>query len=214
MICCGMDLSTPYLAVIPAATGGVLSALARTTRPLSGREVARLGGVARTTAARVLKHLAEHGLVRVQEAGAGAALLYSLNREHLAAEPILALVGLRQLLVDRLRSEVECWTVAPLHASLFGSASRGDGSTSSDVDLFLVRPGTVGAEDERWRAQLDDLAALVLNWTGNHAGVAEVAEQELGRLREERPPIVEELEQDAVILAGPPVRELLERGQL
>lgn len=119
-----MDLSAPYLAVLPATTGGVLSVLAGTNRPLSGREVARLGGVARTTTARVLQRLAEHGLVRVQEAGAGAALLYTFNREHVAADAVLGLVGLRCRLVDRLRNEFEGWPTPPLHASLFGSAAR------------------------------------------------------------------------------------------
>ncbi len=208
-----MDLSAPHLVVLPAAVGGVLSALAGTTRPLSGREVARLGGVARSTAARALQHLVEHGLVRVQEAGAGAALLYTLNREHLAAEPVLALLGLRRSLVDRLRSEIEGWPLPPLHASLFGSAARGDGSTASDIDVFIVRPAAVAVEDARWRCQLDRLADLVVSWTGNHAGIAEVAEQELGRLARERPLVVEELEQDAVALVGPAVATLLERGK-
>lgn len=208
-----MDLSAPYLAVLPDAVGGVLSALAGTTRPLSGREVARLGGVARSTAARSLQHLVKHGLVSVQEAGAGAVLLYTLNREHMAAEPVLALLGLRRSLVDRLRGELAGWPQPPLHMSLFGSAARGDGSTASDIDLFVVRPATVAADDVRWRRQLGRLADQVLSWTGNHAGIAEMAEQELARLRCERPPVVEALEQDAVVLAGPAIAALLARGE-
>lgn len=204
-----MDLSAPHLAVFSEATGGVLSAITRTTRPLSGREVARLGGVPRSTAARTLQRLVEHGLVRVQEAGAGAALLYTFNREHLAAEPILALMDVRRCLIDRLRGELESWPLAPLHASLFGSAARGDGTIASDIDVFLVRPGMVAAEDARWRGQVDHLGDLVVSWSGNHAGISEVAEHELGRLRRDRPTVVEELEQDAVTLVGPAVRDLL-----
>lgn len=203
-----MQLSNPHLAVFSEAMGGVLSALTATTRPLSGREVARLGCVPRTTAARVLQDLVEHGLVRVQEAGAGAALLYTLNREHLAAEPVIALMSLRRSLVERLRGELQTWSLPPLHVSLFGSAARGDGSTASDIDLFIVRPVDVSPEDPRWRDQIDRLSVRTFDRTGNHAGISEVGVQELGHLLGERPPVVQELEQDSVTLVGPAFRDL------
>jgi predicted nucleotidyltransferase len=148
----------------------------------------------------------------VQEAGAGAALLYTFNREHLAADPVLALMALRRGLVDRLRSELAGWPLPPLHASLFGSAARGDGATASDIDVFLVRPSTVEAEDAQWSGQLGHLGDLVVRWTGNHAGIAEVPEEELVRLRRDRPRVVEELERDAVTLVGSAARDLLARG--
>lgn len=208
-----MDLSAPHLAVLPEATGSVLSVLAGTRRPLSGREVARLSGGARSTVARLLQRLAEHGLVRVQEAGAGAAFLYTLNREHVAAEPVVALVSLRRHLVDRLTSELAEWSVPPVHASLFGSAARGDGGTASDVDLLVVRPDAIQEGDARWRAQLDRLAELVVRWAGNAAGIAEVSVQELMRLQEERPPVFEEIDRDSITLHGPHVRELDRRSR-
>jgi hypothetical protein len=49
----------------------------------------------------------------------------------------------------------------------------------------------------------------VRRWTGNHAGVSEVGEDELTRLAAERPPVVAELERDAVTLAGVDARRLL-----
>ena len=203
-----MHVSAPHLAVFSVAMGGVLAALAATTRPLSGREVARLGGVPRTTAARVLQDLVEHGLVKIQEAGAGAALLYTLNREHLAAEPVGALMSLRRCFVLRLKEELESWSSPPLHASLFGSTASGDGNTSSDVDLLIVRPADVSIEDPKWRDQVERFSVRVFDWTGNHAGISEVDEQELGRLLLDRPPVVQELEQDSVTLVGPAFRDL------
>src|SRR6056297_3639885 len=80
-----MDLSAPYR--------GVLSVLAGTNEPLTGREVARLANGARSTVARILGRLVEHGVVRAEEAGPSR--LYSLNREKPLAEPLLALVRLR-----------------------------------------------------------------------------------------------------------------------
>ncbi len=62
-----------------------------------------------------------------------------------------------------------------------------------------------------WRGQLDELANLVRRWTGNNAGIAEVSEGELSRLRKDRPPVVEEVSEDAVDLAGEATRKLLRR---
>lgn len=60
----------------------------------------------------------------------------------------------------------------PRHASLFGSVARGDGSVESDVDLLVVCPPRISADDPTWRAQLDTLAVDVYEWTGNHASIA------------------------------------------
>lgn len=81
----------------------------------------------------------------------------------------------------------------------------------SDIDLFIVRPNGIGEDDERWRAQIDQLAEYVESWTGNRAGIAEVSQADVRRLKRERPPVVRELESDAVVLAGMPVSELFGR---
>jgi len=155
----------------------------------------------------VLNRLSEHGLVDRQEAG--RALLFTLNREHLAAPAVTLLAGMRAELVQRLRRSIESWSVVPIHASVFGSAARGDGDTKSDIDLFIVRPKDIDDDDPVWRQQLDRLATSVRRWTGNHAGIVEVAEMEIPRLREEAPPIVAELKDDAVQLFGPGISALL-----
>lgn len=204
-----MHLGAPHLAVLSPAEGGVLAVLAGTERPLSGREVARIGGQPRSTVARVLRRFVEHGLVEAREVGAGAVLLYRLNREHLASEPLEVLITLRRRLVERIRGELAAWSLQPFHASLFGSAARGDGDTRSDVDLFLVRPMDVPAGDLGWREQLDRLATRIERWTGNRASLAEVSWDDVARLARERPPVVRELEREAITLLGPPTHELL-----
>jgi hypothetical protein len=108
-----------------------------------------------------------------------------------------------------LRVEIAAWDVVPVHVSIFGSAARGDGDTTSDIDIFIVRPRTIAAEDSRWREQLARLSAHVLEWTGNHAGLSEISETDTRRLRREHPRIVEELGQDAITIAGPEATELL-----
>jgi hypothetical protein len=74
----------------------------------------------------------------------------------------------------------------------------------------LPRPSPgVAADDPRWREQLDRLSDHVLGWTGNHAGISEVAATDVRRLRRERPPIVQELINDAITISGSEPGELL-----
>ncbi|HEX7278648.1 MAG TPA: nucleotidyltransferase domain-containing protein [Solirubrobacterales bacterium] len=93
--------------------------------------------------------------------------------------------------------------------SVFGSTARGDGGLNSDVDIFLVRPETIEEEGDEWRGLVGALATVVFEWTGNHAGIAEVGEEDLKRLRRDRPAIVESLQADAVDIIGIPIQELL-----
>nr|WP_246344854.1 nucleotidyltransferase domain-containing protein [Conexibacter arvalis] len=138
-------------------------------------------------------------------------MLYTLNRDHVAAPAAVALAQLRSEVVERARREVAAWQIAAQHASVFGSFARGDGDVGSDIDLFVVRPAGVSADDADWREQLDRLAERVRAWTGNHASIAEVASDDLARLREDRPLIVDELSADAIALAGPEALQLFER---
>jgi predicted nucleotidyltransferase len=208
-----MNLSRPYTAVLGATLEGeVLSVLAGTTRPLTGRQIARLASHGSDRGLRLaLNRLAEQGLVDAVEAP--PAVLYSLNRDHIAAPIALELAGLRTELLRRLRAAIAEWQVQAPHASMFGSAARGDGDASSDIDLLIVRPRGVDSEDPAWRDQLHQLAAAVERWTGNHAGISEVGEEELSHLATERPPIVEELERAAITLAGPEARRLFHSGK-
>jgi predicted nucleotidyltransferase len=203
-----IDLSRPWALIRSPIDMEVLRVLRGTTRPLTGREVAR---VVRTgsqpTVNAALRRLSDEGIVHAEEAG--NAYLYAFNREHLAARAVELLADIRSELERRLRDEIDSWEIAPAHVSIFGSAARGNGDTRSDIDIFVVRPRNVSAEDPRWREQLASLSDRVLAWTGNHAGVSEISEADLRRLRRERPPIVEELGQDAITIAGPEPAELL-----
>lgn len=138
-------------------------------------------------------------------------MLYTLNRDHLAADAAIALIRLRSALIERITQELGNWETKPTHASVFGSAARGDGDTTSDVDIFIVRPAGTDEEDETWRSQINTLSDSILSWTGNHAGISEVRDSDVARLGRERPPIVEELEKDALPLLGPPADKLFSR---
>lgn len=97
----------------------VLQALAATTAWNSGAQVHRMAGSGSADGVRkVLIRLVGQGIVQAQ--AQPPAMLYRLNRDHLAAEPIVALARLRQVIIDRIATEVTAWDPPLLHASLFG----------------------------------------------------------------------------------------------
>ncbi|HEV7863493.1 MAG TPA: helix-turn-helix domain-containing protein [Acidimicrobiia bacterium] len=198
-----MDVGRPAGFALPAGTEAVLRALAGTNAPLGVREVARVAGVSPNRASQVLAGLVAHGLVCVEEHGAGR--LCRLNRAHLAAEPLLALVELRGRLLGFLRSEVESWERRAVHVSLFGSAARGDGDTSSDLDLLVVRPGDRAggdADDEGWEAQLFESGERIFAATGNRAAWFVTTPADVRRAVKEGERIIAEWRRDGVHLAG------------
>lgn len=203
-----MNLSRPWAPIRSPIDMEVVLVLRGITRPLTGREVARLvraGSQPAVNAA--LRRLAEEGVVRAEEAG--NAYLYTFNREHLAAPALELLADIRSEFEHRLRTEIADWEIAPAHASIFGSAARGDGDTRSDVDVFVVRPLRVSQDDPRWRTQLERLSERIEAWTGNHLGLSEVSAADVRQLRRGRPPVVEQLQRDAITLVGPAAPDLL-----
>lgn len=202
-----MDVSRPYAAIASGIDTEVLVTLAGTTRPLTGRRVAELAGHSQRGVLTALDRFVEHGLVL--RTTAGRALMHELNRDHLAAPAVELLAGIRTEFLSRLRDAFAEWEAAPVHASIFGSAARGDGDTSSDIDLFVVRPASVDEETAAWRSQVEQLIEDVRSWAGNHAAVIEQDEAEVGRLRRSKPRVLKELRRDGIDLAGTPLSELL-----
>lgn len=206
-----MDFGRPHRLIAHPLDGSVLAVLTGTTRPLTGREIARLAPEgSQPGISKALGRLVDEGLVNRQEAG--SALLYELNRNHLAAPAAELLAGLRGALIECLREELASWKIQPTHGSLFGSAARGDGDSSSDVDLLVVRPAEVADDDPRWRAQLDGIADSIERWTGNPASVSELRESDVERLADERPPVIDAIVADAITLIGPDASRLFHGG--
>lgn len=154
--------------------------------------------------------------------------VHELNREHVAAPAADLLAGLRLELWKRLREELAGWNPEALHASVFGSAARGDGGPDSDVDLLLVHrpvpgeqavgqaPSFVGMitgflaaraveqmtdqEANGWRQQIDRLHGLVYSWTGNALQVVEMSVFQWADPGGHG--FLEEVDRDAVVVGG------------
>ncbi|MEV6410185.1 nucleotidyltransferase domain-containing protein [Kribbella sp. NPDC051718] len=206
-----MQFSNPISAVAPGLHGRVLSVLARTEQPLTGRAV---GGLLTPPSSvsgvqRVLDELVRNGVVLAEPAG--RAKLYTLNREHVAAPAIIELANLRDRFISRLQAEAQNWEVPAASVWLFGSASRRQGGPDSDVDVLVVRPDDVSDSDPRWLAQLETLADLATRWSGNPCEIVEYSSTDLQRLIRRRERLVTELRRDAVPVAGSSPQQTLNR---
>jgi predicted nucleotidyltransferase len=197
-----MDLSRPARTVVPTLTAEVLQVLARTTLPLTGRQVHGLirGPASQKGVSLVLGHLVDSGLVDATPAG--RATLHELNRDHVGVDAVLALVDLRGKLFQKIRQHLAGWTIRPLAAAVFGSAARGDGGLQSDIDLFVVRPPEIGDDDPAWASDVDDLQAKVRRWSGNPCSLIQVSPAQVQTMIERDEPIVASLREDAVSLLG------------
>ena len=174
-----MILSHPFSTLFPGARGGVLTVLAATEKPLTGRTVASLTQPHASLRAvqTALDDLVLNGVVLREHVG--RAHLYTLNRSHLAAPAVLGLANMRQELLDRIRTEVSTWAVESEATWMFGSAARGDADAHSDIDLLIVRPDHIDGDDQTWLQQILEISEHVHDWTGNACEILELSVTEL-----------------------------------
>lgn len=202
-----MHVAQPYEHLFPGVDSAVLRVLASSNVPRSTREIARMAGKTHPAVGRVLERYELNGLVRSRRSA--ASFQYTFNRDHVAADAIIRLANLRSELFDRMRDAVGSWKYKPVHASVFGSAARGDGDEHSDIDVLIVRPSSVDEDEEGWREQLNQFETDIADWTGNFAGIAEVTEEDLLGAKRRNAAILKELAIDAVDLYGMTVHRLL-----
>ena len=209
-----MDLANPVQSVIPSVQGAVLSVLARTDEPLSGRRVAELTRprFAQTRVNAVLQKLADSGIVLRESRP--PANLYRLNKKHVATDGILMLTDMWATVLSRIRAELANWSVPPETAWLFGSAARREARVESDIDIFVVVPaGAMQGEETSavWQLQTDALAENIKAWTGNSCEVLEMDAAELEAAVERDDRLIRDLRDQAIVLAGDDARIVLRR---
>jgi predicted nucleotidyltransferase len=193
-----LELSRPLATVTPTLDGDVLAVLAVHEAAFTTGQLHRvLGRYSEEGIRKVLQRLAGQGIVRADRVG--NAFAYRFNREHLAAEYVIGLAGLRVKLLERIQTTLGSWKPEPKYGALFGSAARGSMTAESDIDLILIRPDDV--DEDRWGLQVGSLAADVSRWTGNDARILEFTVTEIAtRGRDE--PVLADVLRDGLTVAG------------
>lgn len=208
-----VELSHPLASLLPSAEAGALAVLIGTEAPLTGRRIAELAGeTTHASTLRALRRLSDQGLVHVE--AAGRAHLYRLNRDHVLAAPLIEMASATTRLRHQLADRVSTWQVPALHVSLYGSVARGEATSSSDVDVLVVRPESLDpAHVGIWEDQLAALEIEVYSWTGNHLSWLDTTIKDLRRAAAAGEPIFQSWRDDAILLTGRPLNTLLRTPQ-
>ncbi len=206
-----MDLSNPLATVTPTLDAAVLLALSATTGMSTGGQVHRMARAGSADGVRkVLARLVRQGIVDAEDHP--HATLYRLNRDHVAAGPILELTRLRARIVENISKEIQAWSVAPIHASLFGSFARGQADDDSDIDILIVADHVT--DEDAWQGQIDTLARNVRRWTGNDAHIVAITLDRLTAMLEPEDPLVESWRSECVPLTGLRILDLLRQARV
>ena len=199
-----MNTGEPTDIVLPRATAAVFRVLVGADASFSIRQLARVAGVSAPRAVEIVNHASERGLILVEQAGRSR--MCRFNREHLAAGAVIELVAIRERMLRAIEDEIASWSIAPLHASLFGSVARGEGDTNSDLDLLLVRPK--GEPEEDWEEQKYTSGIHLRAKIGNHVSWFDISLTEMKSAMRISEPIIAEWKKDSIALAGPPLWDL------
>lgn len=181
---------------MPTLAGPVLEVLTHTNKALSGRAVHRLvhPPASPQGVQNALDELARSGLV-IQEQ-VGRAVVNTFNRQHILSPLIEEVVGLRDVVIQKLTEIVREETPSATHCFLFGSVARGEDTRESDIDLLIVWPDTVDP-DER---EVAGVSARVTALTGNMCEPFGMSESEFHQIEESAPALATQLKADAISL--------------
>jgi predicted nucleotidyltransferase len=192
----------------------ILRILVHTESPLSGRQIAALGGTGLLSTQRALRELVAVGVVTLQQTRSQH--LYSLNAENELVQdalvPLFMAEGRRiGAAFDAIRAILEPSSGGRpevLGAYLFGSAARGADTSKSDFDVLVAVQGSAAAE-----AAHDALSAAAPEFFsrfGLRLSPVVLEIDTLRRMHAEGDPLPLALVEEGRRILGPHPEELLE----
>ncbi len=152
--------------------------LVETTAPLNLRTLARLAGVSPAQASRVMPGLVDLGVVERYEVPPSSQFL--LARSNVAAQAVIELARSRETAAERIGLAAASMATPPESVIVFGSFARGEASVESDIDFVVVRPDSIGEDEEEWASAVEGWRSEATAITGNSVEVVEVSLGEAG----------------------------------
>jgi predicted nucleotidyltransferase len=201
-----MELTRPIEAIVPGAQGRVLAVLTETTAELNLRTIARLAGVSPAQASRLLPDLVALGVVERREVPPSS--LFRLVRDHVASRFLLGLADSHRVVLDEMGRLASDLPHPPTSVIVFGSFARREADVDSDLDVLVVRPNDIAAEDDAWFEALENWRQAVERLTGNRVEIVEVGQEEAGHNLAEGRQLWADIARDGQVVHGRSLAEL------
>lgn len=209
-----MQFQHPLSVVTPTLDGDVLTALAHAEAWFTANQLQRVMPRAWSTEGirKTLRRLTEQGIVDAEQVG--RASHFRLNREHLAARPVIELANLRAALVTRIGDELRNAQQPPVYGAIFGSAARGDMRPDSDIDIFVVTSNET--DPVWWETFTDRISRQLTRWTGNDARVFHLQESAARSAAATGDPVLLSVAREGIAVTGEPnwMRTLLRQHKV
>jgi predicted nucleotidyltransferase len=205
-----VNLSRPADLALSSSAEVILSALLVAPAPMSIRQLARTTRLSHVRAQEVINHFADRGLVLIDQVGRSH--LCAFNRKHIAASAIQELLHLQASIRIVIANRIDKWSLKPLSATLFGSAARGTGSASSDIDILLIKPERAERSSATWADQLFETSQHLQLAIGNNISWFDLTQSELLRANRAKEPLIARVKREGVHLLGEKVETMLGRS--
>jgi len=195
-----MDYVRPVQALIPGIRGRILAVLANTDAELTMSTVAQLASASVNRTVAVLNELVTLGLIERRDVGSSA--LVRLSKENEAARCIVQFARLRNSVLERMKRSARMIKPPPSRVIVFGSMAKGGASSTSDIDVLIVRSHDVNEDDHEWYASLGQWSDEVQTITGNPINLLVIAEQNLPELLRRPNTVWRDILSDGIALLG------------
>ncbi len=205
-----MDFRHPVAAVIPGAQGRVIAVLLGTSGELNLRTIARLAQVSIAQASRVLPGLVELGIIERREVPPSS--MFRLVPEHVASLALLELSNSRDVVMAEMGRAASKIRPQPVSVITFGSFVRGDSEIDSDIDVIIVRPTEVDADDEGWIQTIDRWRTVVARVAGNTVEMLDVAADAVVAKLSGETQLWRDIHRDGRVVFGERLDALMGRG--
>jgi len=204
-----VDFRHPVEAVIPGAQGRVIAALLGTSGDLNLRTIARVAGVSVAQASRVLPGLVDLGMIERREVPPSS--LFRIVPEHVATRALVALADSRAVVLAEMGRAAAKIRPAPISVIAFGSFARGDGEPDSDIDVIMLRPTGVDADDDGWSQAIERWRTVVSRVAGNTVEILDVDADAVAAKLSGRSELWRDVHRDGQVVFGKRLDALADR---